>query len=101
MTTLRKRTSQQAVVYDVSDFHDSGSDLQEVVRQELKTALQTANVVKVYRGRKLIARIGKTGMKAWVLGREVYDHRGTYWLHSKWKTYKRLDALARCIADWR
>ena len=100
MKTLRKRSPQQAVVYDVSDFQDSGSNLHEAVRQELKTALQTANVVKVYRGRKLIARIGKTGMKAWASGREVYDHRGTYWRHSKWKTYKRLDALARCIADW-
>jgi hypothetical protein len=101
MTTLKDRTRQRTVVYDVSQFPGQSDFLHEVVRQKLRDALRRASVVKVYRGKKLIARIGKTGMKGWKLGREVYDHRGTYWLHSRWKRYKRLDALARCIADWR
>ena len=90
------------IEYDVSQFPPRQSILDILIFHELKAALSRADVVKVYRGRKLIARIGKTGMKAWQMGREGYtaDAR-TYWLRSKWKEYKRLDAVARCIAEWR
>ncbi len=91
------------ISFDVEDFPKQQTILDILIFHRLKNAMKDADVVKVYRGKKLIARIGKSGMKAWVAGYESYhSHTGAgYWNRPRWREFKRLDAVARHVAVWR
>ncbi len=94
MTTIR---------FDVQEFPHQQTVLDILIFHRLKNAMKEADVVKVYRGKKLIARIGKSGMKVWVAGYEsIHSQTGmTYWNRPRWQEFKRLDAVARHVAVWR
>lgn len=91
------------ISFDVEQFPKQQEILDILILHRLKKATKEADMVKVYRGKKLIARIGKSGMKAWVSGYEsLHSYTGmTYWNRPKWKEFKRLDAVARHVAGWR